>query len=299
MHASRLPGEQDKENNLKPGGALKQWMEQQRAYSTEMTTARGSQLEASAAAAAAAPAEPRAQQQRAPDFRELYADLPLLNDAAATIQRHVRGLRDRRRTREYCRAILDDADAADALYMERGALPEPDRTPKDGTDRMAVARRREERIRARAVARGEAADAAGGGGDAPSVVLLRRRCRELEAKCASVSLSTPHLLFVCLPTCTYLGGGEYLAVVAVVAATDAWGLGVAPAAGGPAVREQAARDGRGDAAPAGGKRRLGDGEPRARHARGAAQRTGEGARGKARVAPGRGRCCGLVRTSTR
>lgn len=116
------PFRQDKENNLKPGGALKQWMEQQRAYSTE--TARGSQLEASAAPAAApAAAEPRAQHQAAPDFRELYADLPLLNDAAATIQRHVRGLRDRRRTREYCRAIMDDADAADALYMERGALP--------------------------------------------------------------------------------------------------------------------------------------------------------------------------------
>jgi hypothetical protein len=118
---------QDKENHLKPGGALKQWMEQQRACSTETTTVRSSQLEASAApaapATAPAAAEPRAEHRAAPDFRELYADLPLLNDAAATIQRHVRGLRDRRRTREYCRAIMDDADAADALYMERGALP--------------------------------------------------------------------------------------------------------------------------------------------------------------------------------
>jgi hypothetical protein len=120
------PFRQDKENHLKPGGALKQWMEQQRACSTETTTVRSSQVEASAAPAAPATAPataPAAQHRAAPDFRELYADLPLLNDAAATIQRHVRGLRDRRRTREYCRAIMDDVDAADALYMERGALP--------------------------------------------------------------------------------------------------------------------------------------------------------------------------------
>jgi hypothetical protein len=65
---------------------------------------------------------------------------------------------------------------------------------------MAIARRREERIRSRALARGGAADTAGGGGsDAPSVVLLRRRCRELEAKCASVSSQLhPHCLLVTL-----------------------------------------------------------------------------------------------------